>query len=315
MAKSKSVTPVKRTCSMRFESAQLDSLFAVLDAVAWLANPTMFQIAQFAGIDPRTAGKLVKNSITIGLVEAINGEHYSLLLAYPYKGSLQQKRAVVREALVRMPLLESMRQFLSLGDKIDDALRKAATVCKVDNFDPKALAPLIQWAQNLDALKPRLLIEDLLNIASDEKEKRHTENKQKRVVFLSHSSKDKPIIRQLAADLTAEGVTVWLDEQKIKVGDSIPDQIAQGLVESDYFIIALSNNSVNSAWVKKELNSALVQEIKKRRVVILPIQIGECEIPTIISDKKIADFTKSYKDGLQEILNAIKSTFEEKRDE
>lgn len=311
-AASKAQLQSKKVCSLRFESALVDSLFSVLDAVAWLTSPSMAQIAQFTGLDPRTAGKLVKNSITIGLIESINGDKYSLMQPYPYKGSADQKKAVVREALVRMPLLQSLRQFLSLGDKTDDALRKAATVCKVEYFDPKALAPLITWAQSLDAIKPRLMVEDLLDTASQKKEERHSKDTLKRVVFLSHSSADKPIIRQLAADLTAEGITVWLDEQKIKVGDSIPDQIAQGLVESDYFIVALSASSVNSEWVKKELNNALVEEVKRRKVVILPIKLSECEVPGIIRDKKFADFSKSYKSGFEVLLADIKSRIEDK---
>jgi hypothetical protein len=41
-------------------------------------------------------------------------------------------------------------------------------------------------------------------------------------VFLSHSSKDKPVVRELAARLKKDGVRVWLDEEQIKPGDSIP---------------------------------------------------------------------------------------------
>lgn len=45
---------------MRFEAVKIDPLFEVLDAVAWLDSPSSKDIAQFAGIDPRTAGKLLK---------------------------------------------------------------------------------------------------------------------------------------------------------------------------------------------------------------------------------------------------------------
>jgi hypothetical protein len=55
----------------RFEPAKLDSLFAVLDAIAWLDTPGTAQVAQFAGIDPRTAGKLLKNACQIGLVDEV----------------------------------------------------------------------------------------------------------------------------------------------------------------------------------------------------------------------------------------------------
>lgn len=293
--------------TLRFEPAKIDSLFGVLDAIAWISAANVQQISQFANIDPRTAGKLLKNATTIGLVDCVSGVSYSLKLAYPFRGIVEQKRAVVREALVKMPLLESARQFLSLGDGIDDAVRKAATVQGVENYDATGLRPLIQWAQELKALEPGMVVDDLINDAEQIRAKRHAEANPAKVAFLSHSTRDKPIVRQIAADLTAEGVNVWLDEQRIHVGDSIPEKIAQGLVESDYFLIALSEHSVASEWVKKEFNQAMVHEISKRKISILPLKLSECEIPTLISDKKYADFSKSYRDGIQALLQSINS--------
>jgi hypothetical protein len=280
-------------------------MFEVLDGLAWITLPDVQQVSQFAGIDPRTGGKLLKNGVTIGLVEVLDGQRYSLLTAYPHKGTMDQKRAVVREAFVRMPLLKTLREFQKLGDSLENALRKAAAVQKVENFEPSALTPLLDWAKQLNALDHSLDVEDLLDQAEEAKEQRHRDHKSQRVVFLSHSSKDKPIIRKLATDLTAAGVAVWLDEQKIRVGDSITESIAQGLADSDFFLIALSENSTSSDWVKRELNSALMDAISKRNVKVLPVLLAPTDIPTIIRDMKYADFTKSYKQGLSDLLAAI----------
>jgi hypothetical protein len=295
------------TNSQRFEPAKLDSLFVVLDAIAWLDAPSSSQVAQFAGIDPRTAGKLLKNAVQIGLVDVI-ATGYVLVLPYPYKGSQDQKQAVVKEALVRLPLLTSVRQFLRLGDKAEAALRKAATVAGISPFVPADLNPLLEWAQSLGALQPSLIAEDLVDAAETKKERRHQEAKDQRVAFLSHSSTDKAFIRQLAADLTANGIGVWLDEQRIRVGDSIPEKIAQGLAESDYFLIGMSQKSSESAWVQKELNNALMSEVQRRKVHILPLKLDDTPMPPIIADKKYADFSESYKAGLDELLTALKGT-------
>ena len=72
-----------------------------------------------------------------------------------------------------MPLLKNMRQFLRLGDNFDNALRKAATLAGIQNYDAKALAPLVSWAKGLDALEPTIDVEDLVNQASEAKEQRH----------------------------------------------------------------------------------------------------------------------------------------------
>ena len=47
--------------------------------------------------------------------------------------------------------------------------------------------------------------------------------------FISYSSKDKAVVRELAARLEKDGVRVWLDEEQIKPGDSIPANSEKGL--------------------------------------------------------------------------------------
>jgi TIR domain len=51
-------------------------------------------------------------------------------------------------------------------------------------------------------------------------------------VFLSHSSKDKTIVCGVAERLRKDGLRVWLDDWEIRVGDSIPAKIEEGLEQS-----------------------------------------------------------------------------------
>jgi hypothetical protein len=303
---SKSGASKSNACPIRYEAARLEGLFPVLDGIAWMDAPSVNQLAQFAGADGRTVGKLLKNAEQIG-VAAKHGDGYVLLAPYPYDGTDEQKQHAVRDALLRLPLLVSVRQFLSLGDDEANALRKAATVNRIVPFDPANFAPLMDWARRLNGLQTQLLVEDVLDQAVEAKELRHRIDQATRVAFLSHSSLDKPFIRQLASDLKANGIQVWLDEQNIKVGESIPEKISQGLAESDYFLLAVSKNSVASEWVKKELNSALVTEVERRAVHVLPLRLDDSTMPGPIKDKKYADFSKSYKQGLRDLLDAMKA--------
>ncbi len=297
----------KKKPVLRFEPVKIDSLFEVLDAVAWLDSPGTKEIAQFADIDPRTAGKILKNARLIGVVQLPGDDAYVLAQPYPYKGTLEEKQNVVREALLKHPLIRSIRQFIGLGNNLEDAMRKASTVNGETNYDKGAIAPLVSWANSEKALDPGIRVEVLVNEAVAAKEVRRSEHEHERVAFISHSNKDKPFVRKLAADLVASGVKVWLDEQNILVGDSIPEKIAQGLAESDFFLIVISENSVNSAWVKRELNSAIVHEIERRKVTVLPIKLDGAKMPETINDKLYADFSKSYEDGLEKLLRSIKA--------
>lgn len=107
-------------------------------------------------------------------------------------------------------------------------------------------------------------------------------------VFLSHSSEDKPFVRELATRLILYGVKVWLDE-------------------ADFFAVVLSGNSINSEWVQKELQAAMQKELSKRKVVVLPLLLEDVDIPTFLRDKVYADFRKPEKfdDSFRKLLKAL----------
>jgi formylglycine-generating enzyme required for sulfatase activity len=57
--------------------------------------------------------------------------------------------------------------------------------------------------------------------------------------------------------------------------------------------------------VKKELNAAMMKELNRRSVFVLPILYQDCEIPELIADKRYADFRKSYEFGFSEVLKVL----------
>ncbi|MBD3338626.1 MAG: TIR domain-containing protein, partial [Candidatus Lokiarchaeota archaeon] len=124
-------------------------------------------------------------------------------------------------------------------------------------------------------------------------------------IFLSHSSKDKNFVEELANKLTNEGYSVWYDDWEIKIGDSIVKKINEGISESNFLIIVFSKNSVNSKWVQEELNAATFKNVESIGAFLLPILIDECEIPSLLLDKKYADFSKNYDIAYRQLIEAI----------
>jgi hypothetical protein len=49
--------------------------------------------------------------------------------------------------------------------------------------------------------------------------------------------------------LCAAGVRAWFDEWEIKLGDSIPSKIRQGLEQSRILILANDQNAFSSEWI------------------------------------------------------------------
>ena len=109
-------------------------------------------------------------------------------------------------------------------------------------------------------------------------------------VFVSHSSRDKPFVRRLTGDLKQRNLTVWFDEQELGVGDSIVQGVSAGLKDTDYFVLVISENSLQSKWVQQESNSALMSELSGKGVVVLPIRIDDAPIPPLLTDRIYADF-------------------------
>ena len=109
-------------------------------------------------------------------------------------------------------------------------------------------------------------------------------------------------MRRLAEDLTAAGVTVWLDEREIGVGDPISQRIQEGIASADYVAVWLTQRAVNSEWVQREWGAKLNREIAERDVQVLPLLAESCDRPALLVDKKYAGFRDSYDDGLDELL-------------
>ena len=71
-------------------------------------------------------------------------------------------------------------------------------------------------------------------------------------VFLSHSSKDKKVVRNIAERLREDGVKVWFDEWVLKPGDNIPKMIDDGLENSRVLVLCMSANAFGSDWSQLE---------------------------------------------------------------
>jgi TIR domain len=92
-------------------------------------------------------------------------------------------------------------------------------------------------------------------------------------VFISHSSKDKPVVRQLAERLRGDGLRVWLDEWIIQPGDSIPLAIENGLEQSRTLILCMSANSFASEWVTLERHMVMFRDPTNLQRRFIPLRL------------------------------------------
>ncbi|MBR4800617.1 MAG: TIR domain-containing protein [Clostridia bacterium] len=95
-------------------------------------------------------------------------------------------------------------------------------------------------------------------------------------VFLSHSSKDKSYVEYIANKFGKD--TAFYDKYSFECGMRTFSAVLESLNNSDLFVIFLSNNALESEWVKKELNIAydLIQKekIKQCYPIIIDPQLS-----------------------------------------
>ena len=101
-------------------------------------------------------------------------------------------------------------------------------------------------------------------------------------VFLSHSSADKPVVRELAEQLQAAGLRVWFDAWQIKSGDLISAKIEAGLEQSAVLLFCMSANAFGSDWVQLESHTAIVRDPLNRDRRFLALRLDNAPIKAML---------------------------------
>jgi len=99
----------------------------------------------------------------------------------------------------------------------------------------------------------------------------------KRLVFVSYERTDRKTAQQLAEALRAESLDVWIDVESIAAGENWQRQAADALDRSEAMVVLLTARSVESEWVRREVEYALSSKRFERRLV--PVVIGSERAP------------------------------------
>jgi hypothetical protein len=124
-------------------------------------------------------------------------------------------------------------------------------------------------------------------------------------IFISHSSRDKLAALQLATTLNFCAIDVWLDDWELEVGQSLTDEIAKAMDASRFIAILITENYNKTVWTKTEYKKALAREQKEQRTVMLPIIVGDAEIPDFLEDKIYIDLRSEYFSGITRIVGMV----------
>lgn len=123
------------------------------------------------------------------------------------------------------------------------------------------------------------------------------------MIFLSHNTKDKPIVEPIALRLSEIfGMDkIFYDSWSIQPGEGIIDKMNEGIENVKYFFLFVSANSISSNMVKLEWQNALMKSTKGE-CKIIPIRLDGTILPAILTQTLYLDI---YNNGIEVVLKQI----------
>jgi len=116
--------------------------------------------------------------------------------------------------------------------------------------------------------------------------------------FLSYSSKDQDFVERLYTDLQIKGVRCWFAPEDLRIGEKFWHRVDESIRLYDKLLVVLSQHSVHSAWVEREVMAALEKEQNYKKLVLFPIKLDEQVMQTALPwaadirrSRHIGDFT------------------------
>jgi FixJ family two-component response regulator len=116
--------------------------------------------------------------------------------------------------------------------------------------------------------------------------------------FVSYTDADKRFATKMYNALTKKGVKCWFAPFDMRIGDMIRPTIKAMIKNVEHVLLVLSKDSINSAWVREEVEQALRVEEERGQVILLPIRIDDAVMSTTESwandlkrKRQIGDFS------------------------
>jgi GTPase SAR1 family protein len=137
--------------------------------------------------------------------------------------------------------------------------------------------------------------------------------------FISYSSKDQAFAERLYADLHSKGVRCWFAPHDMRIGDEIRPRIDESIRIHDKLLLVLSESSLASTWVKKEVETAFEKEAQQNTLVLFPVRLDDTMMHTpqvwaadIRRMRHIGDFTRwenqdEYQKAFDRLLRDLKA--------
>jgi hypothetical protein len=91
--------------------------------------------------------------------------------------------------------------------------------------------------------------------------------------FVSYSHKDEAFAQHFVNQLKAAGIRVWFAAEDLLPGKKIHEEVTTAIGAFDRLLVILSENSIESEWVKSEIRRARKREVIEGRRILFPVAL------------------------------------------
>ncbi|MCG6862243.1 MAG: toll/interleukin-1 receptor domain-containing protein [Chromatiaceae bacterium] len=130
-------------------------------------------------------------------------------------------------------------------------------------------------------------------------------------VFLSHNSKDKTAVRELARRLEGRKIRAWLDEEQLIPGRNWPPLLERGITQSNTGAVLVGQDGLGP-WEDEEMQTLLRHEFANGKPVIpvlLPRAPKEPKLPPFLDNRTWVDLRNGFTDqGMDKLIWGITGT-------
>ena len=123
--------------------------------------------------------------------------------------------------------------------------------------------------------------------------------------FVSHSSKDRAFVQDLAGFFSTAGLDIWVDVEDIADGTTWAKAIQQGVEECQTMIVVWSANARTSEWVEREVLLAL-----RLNKPVFIAQIDDTPLPIYLINRQATDFRQRHAQATQRLIRAVQKAID-----
>jgi serine/threonine protein kinase len=137
----------------------------------------------------------------------------------------------------------------------------------------------------------RIELAEAMKRAGSSRRGRSGAKKYKFDAFLSYSPTDVDWAIRLKTSLEERGLTIWLDQEQIRPGNSIIAGLEAGLEMCKSCVLVVSRDAVRSQWVSDAYyRTVTLAKQKDRPLQVIPVILGKAELPGFLSTRNWVEF-------------------------